>query len=109
MQNSKLNEVEFTEEIMYAKLSSIILMLIIMHQPLLLNGLKQSFEDLEWQYFSITDEEITYLNSWAVQIKGSIDIANVVAEKYGFVNRGKVGLFVNNNYNYYVIIMHILV
>ncbi len=62
---------------------------------LLASGLtvKQSFEDLEWEYFSITDEETTYLNSWAVQINaGSVDVANALADKYGFINRGKVSI-----------------
>ena len=48
------------------------------------------YEDLDWQYFSINDEEIEYLNSWAICINGSLDIVNSIADKYGFVNKGKV-------------------
>ncbi len=48
------------------------------------------YEDLDWQYFSINNEEIEYLNSWAIYVNGSLDSVNSIADKYGFVNKGKV-------------------
>lgn len=56
----------------------------------------EDFEKLEWQYFSTIDEETEYLNSWAVQIKDSLYVASSIAERYGFVNMGKVNHEKNN-------------
>ena len=33
-------------------------------------------------------EENVFSNSWAVEVKGGLYIANQLAEKYGFINRG---------------------
>ena len=35
-------------------------------------------------------EEVVYSNSWAVEVKGGHHVANELARKHGFVNKGQV-------------------
>ena len=36
------------------------------------------------------EEDAIYSNSWAVEVTGSIEVAQKIAEKHGFVHVGKV-------------------
>ncbi len=35
-------------------------------------------------------DEIFYSNSWAVEVSGGADFADILANKHGFINRGQV-------------------
>ena len=35
-------------------------------------------------------EETKYCNDWAVEIHGGMEMANKIADKYGFINLGQV-------------------
>lgn len=51
------------------------------------------------------DEPPIYVDSWAVKVEGGLEVADTLAAKYGFINKGQVsiralqGLFPQNFLN----------
>lgn len=41
---------------------------------------------------SCEEDTSVFSNSWAVEVKGGLHIANQLAEKHGFINKGMVGI-----------------
>ena len=39
----------------------------------------------------VSEEEADFSNSWAVEIHGGLEVADDLAKKHGFINKGQVG------------------
>lgn len=45
--------------------------------------------------WSVRRNEETYTNDWLVKIEGGVAVADLIARKHGFINRGQVMKFVD--------------
>lgn len=45
---------------------------------------------LVFSTFSVSEEDILFSNSWAVEVRGGSNVAEQVARRHGFVNKGQV-------------------
>lgn len=42
--------------------------------------------------FSLGEDTVLFSNSWAVEIRGGVGVADRIARRHGFINKGQVSL-----------------
>lgn len=55
-----------------------------------MNLLKLLWNSLVMSYLTVASEKDLFSNSWAVEVNGGLNVADNVARKYGFTNKGQV-------------------